>query len=92
LILKNDLSGWGDRNEFEVCLSAPGGTIESACPTAPDVGSGAAKTRQRQPDGLAVRAVSARLARLELIAGLDKRCLKKRNAAQAEYHRSAASV
>jgi hypothetical protein len=48
-------------------MSALGGAIDAACPGRQDVGSRTAKGRQRQPDGLAVRAVSARLARLELI-------------------------
>ncbi|MGX1322616.1 hypothetical protein AB7M17_006069 [Bradyrhizobium sp. USDA 377] len=86
LHLKNDLLAWVDRNELAVCMFAPGGAIGAACPIAPDVGSGAAQARQRQSDGLAFRAVSARLARVELIGS------EKRNAAQAEYHRLAASV
>jgi len=69
-------------------MSAPGGAFDAACPAAPDIRSGAAQACQRQSDGLAVRAVSARLARVELIAP----SLEKRNAAQAEYHRLAASV
>ncbi|WFU21324.1 hypothetical protein QA649_24780 [Bradyrhizobium sp. CB1717] len=61
-------------------MSAPGGAIDAACPAAPDIGSGAAQARQRQSDGLAIRAVSARLARVELIAlGLKSATPRKRN-------------
>jgi hypothetical protein len=48
-------------------MFAPGGAVDAARSTHQDVGSGAAEARQRQPDGLAIRAVSARLARIELI-------------------------
>jgi len=48
-------------------MSALGGEIDAARPGRQDVSSWAAKGRQRQPDGLAVRAVSVRLARVELI-------------------------
>ncbi|UPK40071.1 hypothetical protein IVB18_24290 [Bradyrhizobium sp. 186] len=79
------LTGWGDYNEFAVCLSALGGAIDAACCGRQDVRRGAAESLERQPDGLAVRTVSVRLVRIELIP-------EKRNAAQAEYHRLAASV
>jgi hypothetical protein len=70
-------------------MFAPGGAIDAACATRPAVHSRTAEGRQRQPAGLAVFAVSARLVRDELIQ-LNAR--EKRNAAQAEYHRLAASV
>ncbi|MBR1132514.1 hypothetical protein [Bradyrhizobium iriomotense] len=80
LHLKNDFTDWGDRNELAVCMFAPGGATGAACPIAPDFGSGAAQARQRQPDDLAVRAVSARLARVELIAlGPKSATPRKRN-------------
>jgi len=47
-------------------MFALGGAVDAACSTHQDCGSGTAEARQRQPDGLAVRAVSARLARLQL--------------------------
>jgi len=66
-------------------MSAPGIALDAGCPAPQDFRFGTAQARQRQPSGLAVSAVSARLVRDELTA-------KKRNAAQAEYHRLAASV
>jgi len=51
-------------------MFALGGAVDAACSTHQDVDSGAAEACQRQPDGLAVRAVSARLARLELIGDI----------------------
>ncbi|MBR0845169.1 hypothetical protein JQ607_33675 [Bradyrhizobium liaoningense] len=68
-------------------LPAPGASIDAACAAREDPGPGSTESGQRQPDDLAVRAVSARLVRVELIAPPEKR-----NAAQAEYHRLAASV
>jgi len=66
-------------------MATLGGAIDAACSTHQDVRSAAPHGSQRQSDGLAVPAVSVRLVRNELI-------LQKRNAAQAEYHRLAASV
>ena len=68
-----------------MCMFALGGAVDAACSADQDVRSGADEARQRQPSGLAVLAVSARLVRDQLIPA-------KRNAAQAEYHRLAASV
>ncbi|WP_431203106.1 hypothetical protein ACQ86E_30440 [Bradyrhizobium betae] len=62
-----------------------GGAIDAASSAHQDVRPAAPQGSQRQPDRLAVPAVSVRLVRNELIPG-------KRNAAQAEYHRLAASV
>ena len=76
-----------------MCMLAPGGALDAACAADPDGHSRTAEGRQRQSAGVAVSAVSARLVRDELIAGASrKKALKKRNAAQAEYHRLAASV
>src|SRR6187402_810495 len=72
-IFGKDLLGWGNHNEFAVCMSALGGAIDAACAARPDVRSGAAEGRQRQPDGLAAPAVSARLVRRELIPGKARR-------------------
>jgi hypothetical protein len=47
-------------------MFALGGAIDAACSTHQDGGSGAAQARQRQPEGVAVRAVSSGLARIEL--------------------------
>ncbi|MCK1707615.1 MULTISPECIES: hypothetical protein [unclassified Bradyrhizobium] len=85
-ILKN--AYWlGDHNEFAVCLSAVGGAIDAACSGRENFRSRTTESLERQPWDLAVPAVSARLVRDELIARSEKR-----NAAQAEYHRLAASV
>jgi hypothetical protein len=68
-------------------MYAPGGAIDAACSDRQDIRSRTTEGLERQPDDLAVPAVSARLARVELIGHSEKR-----NAAQAEYHRLAASV
>jgi hypothetical protein len=61
------LAGWGDHNEFAMCMFALGGAVDAACSADQDVRSGADEGRQRQPVGLAVLAVSARLVRDQLI-------------------------
>jgi hypothetical protein len=67
------LAGWGDHNEFAVCLFALGGAVDAACSADQNVRSGADEGRQRQPVGLAVLAVSARLVRDKLIPGKAQR-------------------
>jgi hypothetical protein len=73
-------------------MFAIGGAFDAVRAAHPDVHSRTAEGRQRQPTGLAVFALSARLVRDELIEHRSKTFRKKRNAAQAEYHRLAASV
>ncbi|MCK1723482.1 hypothetical protein [Bradyrhizobium sp. 141] len=52
------------QNEFAMCTFAPGAANDAG---RKDAGARAAASRQRQPDGLAVRSVSAGLARFGLI-------------------------
>jgi hypothetical protein len=58
--------GWGDHDEFAMCMPAPGAAIDAASAVREDAGARAAEGRQRQSIGLAVPAVSARLVRHEL--------------------------
>jgi hypothetical protein len=53
-------------NEFAMCTSAPGAAIDAAGVSREDTAGRAAESRQRQSDGLAVRPVSAGLARIGL--------------------------
>jgi hypothetical protein len=79
-----------DDHEFAVCIFTSGDglvgddTGRQATPGQPDPRE-VAEGRQRQLSRLAADPVSGGLARIELSR-------KKRNAAQAEYHRLAASV
>ncbi|MGL3109685.1 hypothetical protein [Bradyrhizobium sp. BR 1432] len=66
-VFSKELTGQDDHNEFAMCMSALGAAIDNACPNRKDTIPAAAEGRQRQPDSLAVRAVSGRLARLELM-------------------------
>ncbi|WP_456685302.1 hypothetical protein [Bradyrhizobium sp. P5_C11_2] len=50
-----------------MCMYAPGGAIDTTCSDRQDIRSRTTEGLERQPDDLAVPAVSARLARVELI-------------------------
>ena len=62
-----ELTGGGDHDEFAVCMSALGSAIDAACSGCHDIRSGALASRERQSAGLAVRAISTRLVRVELM-------------------------
>ena len=61
--------GGGHHDEFAMRMSAPGAAFNAACSAREDAGARAAEGRQRQSAGLAVRAVSVRLVRDELMVG-----------------------
>jgi hypothetical protein len=69
-----------------MCIFASGDGFSAAYTRCQGNDRQVAKGRQRQLSSLATDSVSARLVRLELSGP------EKRNAAQAEYHRLAASV
>ncbi|MCP3389705.1 hypothetical protein NLM27_13070 [Bradyrhizobium sp. CCGB12] len=57
----------GDHNGFAMPMSAPGAAREDVCPDHEDAGPATAEGGQRQRDDLAIRAVSIRLVRHELM-------------------------
>ncbi|MBR0927603.1 hypothetical protein JQ561_13395 [Bradyrhizobium diazoefficiens] len=62
----------GDHNEFAMCTSAPGAAIGAACVDRENTSARPADSRQRQPDGLAVRPVSGGLARIGLTGRISQ--------------------
>ncbi|MBK3663465.1 hypothetical protein JJE66_19850 [Bradyrhizobium diazoefficiens] len=75
-----------DDHEFAMCIFASGDGFSAANPCCRGNYRQVAKGRQRQLSSLATDPVSGWLVRLELSGP------EQRNAAQAEYHRLAASV
>lgn len=60
------LTGWDAHHEPALCTAAPRGAIDDGDFPRQDVGSGRAEIGERQFAGLALRAVSVRLVRVEL--------------------------
>ena len=56
-----------------MCMSALGGALDAVRSAYQDLRPGIAEGRERQPDGLAVHTISARLVRLELIGKAQRR-------------------